>query len=333
MLEYIKELLSKLNRLTIPDLGTFLVKDKAGGEGKEIYFNDFLKFNDGVLAEYIAKEEKIPKLDAEGQVTAWVDDVHKKLEEGEEIFIYNVGILVKNGKGNITLSTSKDVLAEKKKEEKKVELRKEEKKYNQKEESSVEQPIKESKQEEIHKTQTKMEKAKKENTEAAKKEQPQADKPQEAKKSKKKTVLILIGVVVALIIVFGVLNRENFKEYFGKKEVVSEPVVVEEVVDTVATNHIEPVEEVIVEEVEEVVEEPDYLSFQHHVIGGSFQNEVYANEFIEYLQEQGYPNARIVASTGGFHMVCFNSYETKREAVNEMKSFMDGGTQAWYMFY
>ena len=50
MEKYITELLDNNVRVVLPDLGAFIVKQR---KPLKIIFNEFLKYNDGLLIEYI----------------------------------------------------------------------------------------------------------------------------------------------------------------------------------------------------------------------------------------------------------------------------------------
>ena len=56
---YLKGLIESNSRVIVPDFGAFMVQTSA--KGKQISFNDFLKFNDGLLANEIIRAEKITK--------------------------------------------------------------------------------------------------------------------------------------------------------------------------------------------------------------------------------------------------------------------------------
>ena len=66
-ISYINKLLKDNSRLIIPGFGAFLLKTRPSGPSDEktekvhITFNDFLKFNDGVLVDHIAQKEKLNK--------------------------------------------------------------------------------------------------------------------------------------------------------------------------------------------------------------------------------------------------------------------------------
>ncbi|MBN1413879.1 MAG: SPOR domain-containing protein [Bacteroidales bacterium] len=90
-----KHILSLLNtnlRVIIPDFGAFIIRQK---EPLIVVFNEFLRYNDGLLIDYIAKREDIDKEIAKHQVTEYAETLVKTLESGKEIKIEGIGTLRK----------------------------------------------------------------------------------------------------------------------------------------------------------------------------------------------------------------------------------------------
>lgn len=99
---YIKELLNEHNRVIVPDLGAFLYK---GESSKIIYFNEFLRFNDGLLLNYIAEQGKIDKIEAAKQIKAYVEDTNKRLQAKKKVAIEGIGHLYLDENDKIQLQT------------------------------------------------------------------------------------------------------------------------------------------------------------------------------------------------------------------------------------
>lgn len=104
--EYIYELLRDNSRVIIPDFGAFLLKEKyvssIGKDGfMQISFNDFLKFNDGLLVEYVARHERIDKIEAELQVKEFVSKIKYDLINTGSFTFSNMGELYHDEKGNL----------------------------------------------------------------------------------------------------------------------------------------------------------------------------------------------------------------------------------------
>ncbi|HEY4788550.1 MAG TPA: SPOR domain-containing protein [Bacteroidales bacterium] len=88
--KYLKNLLEFHSRVIVPDLGAFMLK---GDSSKTIYFNEFLRFNDGLLVDHIAEQEHINKIDAVRKIKAFVDSVNKQLTDNKSVEIEGIGTL------------------------------------------------------------------------------------------------------------------------------------------------------------------------------------------------------------------------------------------------
>jgi hypothetical protein len=125
--KYIIELLDTNTRVIIPDFGAFIIKQK---DPRHIVFNEFLRYNDGLLIEFVAKSENIDKVIAKKKVVDYVNLASKNLKENSEHIIEGLGKLTKESTGKITFEEISGVRAKesKKKEPKKTAEIKEEKK-------------------------------------------------------------------------------------------------------------------------------------------------------------------------------------------------------------
>lgn len=100
MIDYIIEILEKNNRLIIPELGAFIVKQR---NPLIVIFNEFLQYNDGILAEYIAKNDKIDVDEANKRIEEFTQEIIEALNRGEYFALGNLGDLVKNPSGKLLL--------------------------------------------------------------------------------------------------------------------------------------------------------------------------------------------------------------------------------------
>lgn len=101
--KYLKVLIESNNRIIIPDFGAFMIQDSP--EGKQISFNDFLKFNDGLLVNQIIKTDKISKDQATGQLKDFIKAVEKSFTQKKPYHLEGVGYLSKDNHGNIKFET------------------------------------------------------------------------------------------------------------------------------------------------------------------------------------------------------------------------------------
>ncbi|HEX2936872.1 MAG TPA: SPOR domain-containing protein [Bacteroidales bacterium] len=104
---YIKELLNDHNRVIVPDLGAFLYK---GESSKTMYFNEFLRFNDGLLLNYIAEQTKMDKIEAAKQIKAYVEETNKNLQAKKKVVIEGIGYLYLDENDKIQLQS--DIIPE-----------------------------------------------------------------------------------------------------------------------------------------------------------------------------------------------------------------------------
>ncbi len=122
--KYITSLIQKKNRVIIPEFGAFIVKQ---GHPKTVVFNEFLKYNDGLLVNEVKETEKISEEEALKKVEEYVSDINGKLNIGQQHIIEGFGILKKDNSGRITFKADESVKTgtaqapEKPKEEKKEE--------------------------------------------------------------------------------------------------------------------------------------------------------------------------------------------------------------------
>lgn len=106
--KYIAELLKTNTRVIIPDFGAFMVKTTPGSSEKQISFNDFLKYNDGLLVNHIAKTESINKDEALKKVKAFVEDIQKELKTNKPFKVEGLGYLFKDPRGSIKFKSGED---------------------------------------------------------------------------------------------------------------------------------------------------------------------------------------------------------------------------------
>ena len=90
MEKYLIELLDKNNRVIVPELGAFIIRQN---EPKELVFNDLLAFDDGLLTEYIIQVDKINKSEAQNRIRQYVDNIKKVLDAGDPFKLESIGTL------------------------------------------------------------------------------------------------------------------------------------------------------------------------------------------------------------------------------------------------
>jgi len=96
--KYITALLENNLRVIIPDLGAFILKQK---EPQVVVFNESLKYDDGLLIDYMMKCESIDREIAQQQLSDFLTGVNKALESKNTFTIEGLGSLRKDFNGRI----------------------------------------------------------------------------------------------------------------------------------------------------------------------------------------------------------------------------------------
>jgi nucleoid DNA-binding protein len=104
MEKYLIELLESNNRVIVPDLGAFIIRQK---EPRELVFNDLLAFNDGMLTTHIKQEEGITMSKSQVKIEEFVDQVKKVLTKGDIYHLENLGYLKMDESSKIEFSVSR----------------------------------------------------------------------------------------------------------------------------------------------------------------------------------------------------------------------------------
>lgn len=351
--EYIKELISNNSRVIIPDLGAFMIQNSDNG--KIISFNDFLKFNDGVLVNKIIVNEHIDATQSKEQIKKYVKEIETVLKNGDKFLIDGVGYLSKSNNGDIVFEQSDDTAPAPKKAKTaskkaavKTAPKTDEATVTPKEEVQSPAPEKKDSSNIIEVESLKIEpepattttlepitlEPKKEiNVNQTNNTYTQSFTTQKNMeiKTKNKTLnivlivvsaLIIIGAIVWAVISFNLIGR------FRPAQQPETPVIVDTLpaVDTVAVDsvEVEPVAEPVVEE--PAVDNASYF----YIIAGSFQNPAYAESFEQQMKNAGF-DAHTVRN-GSFYCVGLKRFATEREAYNELNVMTAENPNLWVLF-
>lgn len=130
------ELIRQNTRIILPNFGAFLVKD--GGEKgfipTNVSFSPFLRYNDGMIEVYVAKNRGISKEEASKVVFNFVENIKNELLEKGVFEVEGLGFLNRDQRGSLTFSLSQ-------KSEKKTAIAKDEPDIIIKKEDEKPQPI------------------------------------------------------------------------------------------------------------------------------------------------------------------------------------------------
>lgn len=377
---YIQELLATNNRVIIPNYGAFLVRATSKSKDantleeklKDIYFSPFLKFNDELLEKYIIKKENITKEQAAQKITQFIEDVKKELDQEKPYIIERFGQFVADKQGKVqfltlvkedakeikktetkptleskTTTSKKDVKTDKKPTVTTTKVtEKTDEKPNAAEvkKADIKEPKKETKPD-IPSDGLKEFKAEKKESKAA----PVATqtKPIYSYKKKKKPInkglvlSIAIGLPVAAIFVWAILNFNTVKKVFVKEKVKTEKETQTKKSETVNKPTVKPKENKVKTDSKTdsqadktpKVKKPTTPQKRYYIIAGSFKNEKYASSYLNKLKAEGY-NAEKLKERNGMYAISFNSFTDKRKAIAEYKFIsQEKGLQAWILYY
>jgi len=115
MEKYILQILESNSRVIVPEFGAFIVKQKSP---LTIVFNEFLQYNDGMLVDTVAKGEGIARDAAKDKIEKFVKEITASLEKSGTYNVEELGLLVKNSAGKISLDSGESDSSVKKPAEK-----------------------------------------------------------------------------------------------------------------------------------------------------------------------------------------------------------------------
>ena len=373
--QYIYELLKENNRIIIPNFGAFLVKDKKHSEiGQDaknlnITFNDFLRFNDGVLVDYIAQKEKVNKIEAEIQVNEFVTSLKEKLNSEGSFEIKKVGKLIIDSSGKIKLSqlpvTKKPAIKKIKIEDTPVpEIKPVDEVII---ENESKEPLNTA---EDKTTETIPEKIKQQPIKPPVKEPVDYLAFQDKKRKESPWVLltsvILIAIVVSYLLMYTdiVINNSGENKEKISPEQISEnnnlqkasftdstmqtydsALTSEESIafneldnsgkdsDMITSISSDP-DSIVPDVIEETDNPENYFDGKYyHIIAASYPYLKGAEEFVAKLNSRGF-HSRIVNKYKNHYRVSYDSYKSKDEALIKLKEIIATGEKdAWYLYY
>ncbi len=366
--KYLKALTDSNNRIIVPDFGAFMIQDTP--EGKQITFNDFLKFNDGLLVNQIIKTEKVSKTEATDLIKEFISAVEKEFSKNNPYQLAGMGILTKDNHGTIKFESKADTKEQPKaetKEKPKAEVKEipktsptdvkptivldEKPKTEETKKETKSEPVKEVKipatpDKEIIKSEPAPVSAQKVE---AKKPEPvskpvsatippnkpitSVKKPMPTSTPKSNNAKNIIIIVAAIVIVLGGATWAFFKFDLGSLFGKKEQPPVE-VVQTPPPVADTVKEDTVVPEpvvVEETpVEKPAENVKKYYLIAGSFKVPSNATNFQQKLTEKGY-ESEIIMRNNGFNCVSYKTYYSWGEVLSAWKDMRNSDPQTWIL--
>lgn len=349
----INALLNTNLRVIIPDFGAFIIRQK---EPRIVVFNEFLRYNDGLLIEYIARTEGVELDIARQLVSDFTVNITKALESGRSYTIKGLGVLQKDSSGKIVFDSERKakpsnaaqeieleppmIISEEEKPAPKARPKQTGKSTSRSKAKitpKVEEPIQpvppevpvetipEEHQQEIEQPEKPIE------TKVPEKEQastvpPAISSTKLAEPTPNRTNLILRWVILILfanaaIFTWFILG-DNIREFFrGKKEPAG-------MMDSVFQNLSDSIRvaatdtTLIFQKTSDVstvqADTSEDGNLRYYIVAGCFRDEVNADELVKSLKSKGF-NAEKFGKIGNLYAVCFASFDDKEMAVKELK--------------
>jgi cell division septation protein DedD len=322
MIKYILELVKENNRVIIPGFGAFIV---SKDNGYNVLFNNFLSFNDGLLANHVAAELGVDTVDALKRVSDFVELLKRELDEKGAYEMSGLGRFTKDDNGVLRFNQASEVNPNVEVPESKpvqhrdlLDIAPQDEAVTFIEESpKIEHEIPPSLRKEKllqidHEEPAPVKAAAPKPT--VTKEKPAPVKPvvkaspppkirpevhvHEERKKRSMAWFILLFVFIPL------LGGALYLAFWHKKKVVEDSLApIEVVTDTNEHPQIEPLQTE-----PPVITEPQVSSAMagYHVIAGTFSNESQANEFVLKMREKGF-SAAVVIPRGNKFLVSLDS--------------------------
>lgn len=288
---YISDLLYRYECVIIPDFGAFLtqpVSAKVDASNNTFYppkkvlsFNEQLKNNDGLLANYIADVEKTPYEIAVKKIAKKTKSLKSYLAQGETLSFKNIGDITLNNEGNITFEPSYHLnyLTDA---------------------FGLTQFVSPNITREVYKEQV-------ENIEKA--------IPLTITPEKRKSRNYLKYAAVAVIaLTFGGFIASNY--YLNQIETHNQ--LAQEEATQELENKIQEATFIIDNPLPSVTLNVAKQSGNFHIVAGAFRIEENCNKKLKQLQEEGFIARKIGVNKYGLHQVVYSSYETRAEAQREL---------------
>ena len=166
-----------------------------------------------------------------------------------------------------------------------------------------------------------------------------------AKKQKKPMnkgliLAIAIGLPLAAVFIWGILNFNTIKTVFSKEEIKTEKVAKQKPAVKAKTKTDKPDSQAGENETvakaetkKSEIKKPATPQKKYYIIAGSFKNEKYALSYMNKLKAEGY-KAEKLAERNGMHAVSYESFADKKEALAQYKRLSDEkGLQTWILYH
>lgn len=302
---YISDLLYRYECVIIPDFGAFLttslsaeIHDNTNAfypPKKALSFNEQLKTNDGLLANYIANIEKIPFETATKKIAKKTKSLKSYLAQGETVSFKNIGDIILNNEGNIVFEPSHNLnyLTDA---------------------FGLSQFVSPSVTREVYK----------ETIEELETVIPIAVTPE--KRNSRNYLKYAAVAVLALTI--GGFMASNY--YLG--QIDSHNQMAEESAQEQLNAKVQEATFVIENPLPAATLNITKQSGNYHIVAGAFRIEANCDKKLEQLKDLGYTARKIGANKYGLHQVVYSSHETRIEAQRALSKIKrENNKDAWLL--
>ena len=358
--EYLQHLLKENKTVIIPGLGAFVANES---QTMPLLFNEYLKFDDGLVVGYISKTENSSKEDAGKKLEVFVSGIKSLLDSGRDVVFTGLGKLKKDAAGKLVFTYDATIKSEQIVNEKKIETpvtppKEETIKPVVKEEPLVKPKDNAPKIEEVKPvTKPTAEKTTNDKKNTAEKSKPTKEKKEKPRKKKRLVLFLILFIILGGGATAGFIFKdqlmaffkptatvEEYKSQVEDKKTEQDTIITEEpiVEDSSLTNS--PTEEPIVEETPVVVEEKKKVepvktevksnsnvsaeSGTFYVIIGCYSSDFNAENMILKANSKGL-NASNIGSFGGLMYVSAFSGSTLEEATSKLNEIKGEFPKAW----
>ena len=290
--QHISQLLYRYQCVTVPGFGAFLTETQPAQlhqasnafypPRKVVSFNSYLKHNDGLLANHIARTEKSSYEDAVEAIKSEIGIWRNILEINHRFTLKNIGELSLNSEKNVVFTP-----------------------YEQnnflKEAFGLNSFVSPAIRREVYRQEV----------EAIEDKTPIAIT---AEKRQNYNWLKYTAVTILALATAGSIGFKVYQDNVTKQNLLTQESVQQKVQDTIqeATFIIETPVPAVTFTVKEDAPKP------YHIVAGAFRVEENARRAFDELNQMGYPARRLEANRHGLHPVLYGSYANYREAAQAL---------------
>lgn len=352
--EYLIHLLKENKTVIVPGLGAFVSNES---QTMPVLFNEYLKFDDGLVVGYISNQEKISKEDASKKIETFVSGIKSLLDSGRDVVFAQLGKIKKDSNGKLIFTYDSSTQGAKIEEEKKsitpenivVTPEKIEKPVTPtppktetttpKPETKI--PVKENIEKDLKQNQP-IEKEKNKNTSTKKEKKPKEKSP---KKKKRWVLYIILIILIGGGGTAGFLFKDQIlalfnpnpteKEYISQTETKKPDIIPSDTLvndsDTTASiesEYVDPVEEKKSNQKKSNTVNSAAQSGNYYVVIGCYSSDFNAENMMLKAESKGL-EASNIGTYGGLIYVSVFSSSDLASATNKLNAVKADFPKAW----